>query len=199
METVAIEQFVPTLRQLVNVALAPLLHSALLQAGQEFCRESGLVRYTRTIDRVSAHQVVAIVGSSELNSPSVGRYTTAELMAVVDDKGLALIKGIDYLQTSRDELRFLREGKDLFIHCAIEPQRDSQTLPKVLWDEYVQAICYGAAHCLMLQPDSDWHNPSLGREYRTWFVEAIRCAKRFGLETGQQQVFTNPVRQREFF
>ncbi|RMZ61633.1 hypothetical protein D9U34_23260, partial [Vibrio anguillarum] len=128
METVAIEQFVPTLRQLVNVALAPLLHSALLQAGQEFCRESGLVRYTRTIDRVSAHQVVAIVGSSELNSPSVGRYTTAELMAVVDDKGLALIKGIDYLQTSRDELRFLREGEDLFIHCAIEPQRDSQTL-----------------------------------------------------------------------
>nr|WP_243422010.1 hypothetical protein [Vibrio cholerae] len=83
METVTIEQFVPTLRQLVNVALAPLLHSALLQAGQEFCRESGLVRYTRTIDRVIAHQVVAIVGSSELNSPSVGRYTTAELMAVV--------------------------------------------------------------------------------------------------------------------
>lgn len=89
--------------------------------------------------------MVAIVGSSELNSPSVGRYTTAELMAVVDDKGSALIKGIDYLQTSRDELRFLREGEDLFIHCAIEPQRDSKTLPKVLWDEYGQAICYGAA------------------------------------------------------
>lgn len=39
METVAIEQFVPTLRQLVNVALAPLLHSALLQAGKSFAEK----------------------------------------------------------------------------------------------------------------------------------------------------------------
>ncbi|EGR1036654.1 TPA: hypothetical protein I7108_000106 [Vibrio cholerae O1] len=199
METVAIEQFVPTLRQLVNVALAPLLHSALLQAGQEFCRESGLVRYERKLEGVKAENVIAVVGSSDLNEPGKGSYLTSEVMAVLDDEGTALIKGVNYRQMNRDVLMFLTDCQRVSVHCSVEPQLHSKTLPKVLFDEYCQAVCYGAAHILMLQPDSDWHNPKLGNEYRAWFMDALRKAKRFSLESGEVQSFSNPIRQREFF
>ncbi|MCA3989536.1 hypothetical protein [Vibrio vulnificus] len=198
METVSVDLFVPKLRQLVNVALPPLMHSALAQAAQEFCRESGLVRYTRTFDNVSAGDVIAVVGSSDLNSGS-GSYLASHVISVADSEHAALIKGVNYRQMSRDVLSFITAHPYVEIHCSIEPGIHTQALPKLLLDEYAQAICFGAAHLLLLQPDSDWHNPSLAGEYRQWFVEAMRSAKRFALESGEPQPFSNPIRKREFF
>ncbi len=198
METVSVDLFTPKLRQLVNVTLPPLMHSALVQAAQEFCRESGVVRYSRTLVNVAAGDVIAVVGSSDLNSDS-GSYLASEIISVTDAEHAALIKGEHYRQMSRDVMSFIVSNPVVHVHCSVEPGVNSKTLPKLLLDEYAQAICYGAAHTLMLQPDSDWHNPSLGNEYRQWFVEAMRSAKRFALESGEPQAFSNPIRKREFF
>lgn len=198
METVSVDLFVPKLRQLVNVSLPPLMHSTLAQAAQEFCRESGLIRYSRTLANVAAGDVIAVVGSSDLNS-GLGSYLASEIVSVTDAEHAALIKGASYRQLSRDVLSFTDAHSEVHVHCSIEPGIQTQTLPKILHDEYAQAICFGAAHLLMLQPDSDWHNPSLAGEYRRWFVEAMRDAKRFALESGEPQSFSNPIRKREFF
>lgn len=199
METVSVTHLVPTLRQLVNVALPPLMHTALAQAAQEFCRESGLVRYTREFDHIEAGSVHALIGSSALNQSGQGSYLTSEIIALLDENGEPLQKGSHYQSLSRDVLRFLVPIAHLTLECTVEPLPHSLTLPKVLCDEYGQAVCYGAAHRLLWQPDSDWHHPTLANEYRQWFIEALRLAKRFQLESGQRQSFANPIRCREFF
>lgn len=198
METVSVDVFVPKLRQLVNVGLPPIMHTALAEAAQEFCRESGVVRYSRTLVNVAAGDVIAVVGSSDLNKDS-GSYLASEIISVTDSEQAALFKGVNFRQMSRDVLAFITSHPVVHVTCSVEPGVYTQTLPKLLFDEYVQAICYGAAHRLMLQPDSDWHNPSLGNEFRQWFVEAMRQAKRFALESGDAQSFSNPIRKREFF
>lgn len=198
MKTVSVDLFTPKLRQLVNVTLPPLMHSALIQAAQEFCRESGVVRYSRTLENVAEGDVVALVGSSELNCDS-GSYLASEIISITDAKHMALTKGEHYRQVSRDVVSFAASSSVVHVHCSVEPTTNSKNLPKLIFDEYAQAICYGAAHTLMLQPDSDWHNPSLGNEFRKWFVEAMRQAKRFALESGEPQTLSNPNRKREFF
>ncbi|EKO3632406.1 hypothetical protein M3894_002936 [Vibrio metschnikovii] len=198
METVSVDLFTPKLRQLVNVTLPPLMHSALIQAAQEFCRESCVVRYSRTLKNVAAGDAVAVVGSSELNRDS-GSYLASEMISITDEEHVALVKGEHYRLVSRDVISFTTSSSIVHIHCSVEPTANSKTLPKLVFDEYAQAICFGAAHSLMLQPDSDWHNPSLANECRQWFVEAVRQARRFALESGEPQIFPNAIRKREFF
>lgn len=202
MNAVSVDTFIPKLRQLVNVPLAPLMNEVLVQAAQEFCRESGVVRYTRAIETIESGSVLAIVGSSELNGVGAGSYIASDIMkitSVTPQTTNILTKGQDYKLLGRDVVSFGVDIEIGVVHCSIEPTLNSTHLPQVLFDEYQQAICYGAAHLLMLQPDSDWHNPQLGNEYRQWFVEAIRSAKRFALESGEFQTFHNPTRRREFF
>ncbi|WGY45230.1 hypothetical protein [Vibrio sp. ABG19] len=202
METVLVDTFIPKLRQLVNVPLAPLMNEVLVQAAQEFCRESGVVRYTRPIEAIESGSVLAVVGSSELNGAGSGSYIASEIMkitSVTPQETLILTKGDDYKLQGRDVVWFGVDIVSGVVHCSIEPTLNSTHVPQVLFDEYQQAICYGAAHLLMLQPDSDWHNPQLAFEYRQWFVEAMRSAKRFALENGDFQSFHNPTRRREFF
>ncbi|MFG0910189.1 hypothetical protein [Vibrio sp. FYR_4] len=203
MNTVLVETFIPKLRQLVNVSLPPLLNDALVQAAQEFCRESKLVRYTRKLASVNQNDVIAVVGSSELNGIGEGAFRACEVFSVIQaastSDALPMALGSEYNKLSRDTLMFNIDALDVDVACAIEPSPGSTHLPEILFDEYAQGICYGAAHLLLIQPDSDWFNPQLAQEYRQWFQESIREAYRFSVESGNTSTFVNPTRERNFF
>ncbi|CAH0531838.1 hypothetical protein CTH30272_04086 [Allocatenococcus thiocycli] len=203
MNTVLVEKFIPKLRQLVNVSLPPLLNDALVQAAQEFCRESKLVRYTRNLPSVSQNDVIAVISSSELNGIGKGAFRACEVFSVIQNASkhdaLPMALGTEYSKLSRDMLTFDIDATDVDVLCALEPAPGSTHLPEILFDEYVQGICYGAAHLLLIQPDSDWFNPQLAHEYRQWFQESIRKAYRFSVESGNTSNFVNPTRTREFF
>lgn len=202
MNTVLVSTFFPTLRQLVNVSLPPLLGNAVVQAASEFCRETNLVRYTRKIATVSQGDVVAVVGSSDLNGDE-GDFRACEVFSVARNASthdpLLMALGTEFVKLSRDMLMFNIDAKDISAECAIEPVPGSTHLPEILFTEYAQGICYGAAHRLLIQPDSDWFNPQLAQEYRQWFQESIREAYRFSVESGAASTFSNPTRKREFY
>lgn len=203
MNTVLVDVFIPRLRQLVNVSLPPLLNDALIQSAQEFCRETKLVRHTRSLPGVSKGDVVAVIGSSTLNGTGKGVFRACEIFSAIQGAStsdpLPMALGTEYSKLSRDTLVFNIDAMDIDVSCAVEPVQGSTHLPEILFDEYCQGVCYGAAHRILIQPDSDWFNPQLAQEYRQWFLESVREAYRFSVESGTTSSYNNPTRKREFF
>ena len=198
MRSVPVSDFVPSLRQLVNVPLPGLMTDAIVKAAQTFCRQSLVVTFYRDFDQVYAGQTLNIVASSSVNRAAGNSYKSAEIQQLTANGNL-LVPDEDYHIVSRDEVRFLKDHTDVAVICAIEPVQAATMLPALLFDDYLDGICSGAASLLYSQPDSSWFSADLAQFHDRKFVESYREAARFRLEASPALTFQNPVRKREFF
>lgn len=198
MRSVPVSDFIPTVRQLVNVPLPGLMADAIVKAAQTFCRQSQVVTFERHFAQASAGNTVNIVADSSENIAADESYKSAEVMSMTAEGDL-LALNVDYQVISRDEVRFLKDHTNVITVCALEPTQRATKLPAVLHDDYLDGICAGAASLLYSQPDSDWFNAELSAFHDRKFVESYREAARFRLEASPDLSFRNPVRRREFF
>lgn len=195
MRSVPVSDFIPTLRQLVNVPLPGLMADAIVKAAQTFCRQSYITTYSRQFDHVIGAQAVSIVaGNPDIDAKAL---KSSDILYLVSG-GSRLTHGVDYRKVSRDEVYFLKRHDDVSVVCALEPVQKAKTLPAVLFDDYLDGICAGAASLLYAQPDSDWFNADLAQYNQSRFVESYREAKRFQLDV-TPELSHNPVRKRDFF
>ncbi|MCG7586746.1 hypothetical protein [Photobacterium sp. OFAV2-7] len=198
MRSVSVSDFIPSLRQLINVPLPGLMTDAIVKASQVFCRQSKVVTFHRSMEQVSAGQTVNVVVDSSENEATENSYKSSEVMSVTAEGDLLQLN-VDYLVISRDEVRFLESHTNVIVVCALEPTQHATQLPVILLDDYLDGICAGAASLLYSQPDSDWFNAELSAFHDRKFVESYREAARFRLEASPDLSFRNPVRRREFF
>lgn len=197
MRSVPVSDFIPTLRQLVNVPLPGLMADAVVKAAQTFCRQSNIAVFYRSFDQVAAGQTISLVGDSPENAEAANSFKCAELFGLAAG-GQPLVKNTDYRLVSRDEIHFLKTHHDVTATCALEPANRATQLPAVLLDDHLDGICAGAASLLYKQPDSDWFNADMAYMHERQFVQSYREAARFRMEASPELSFQNPVRKRDF-
>ncbi|WP_407330553.1 hypothetical protein [Enterovibrio sp. 27052020O] len=196
MRTVPVSEFMPTLRQLVSVVLPMQLEQAIVASAVRFCRGSGVVMASRTFCQVYEGQTINIVRDSAVNRRADGILKASDSALITSD-GVALQPDRDYHALSLDDVFFLRDAQDVTITCTVEPVLGAKELPAKLYDDWLSGICAGAAARLYAMPDS--LDPNLHAHYEREFVETMRQAMRWRLETSPSMSPSAPVRKREFF
>ncbi|PSU66815.1 hypothetical protein C9J20_09025 [Photobacterium phosphoreum] len=194
---VPVSDFVPTLRLLVDVPVPGLMETAIIKAAQQFCRDSKVLVKIRQFDDVFEYQSVSVI------SPQVGTKGKVQLKGAgivnVTSKGEALTSGYDFDVVSRDDITFKADFSDVVITAMAEPIINADQLPEVLFHDYVDGICAGAANLLQLQPTTSWFNPDLAQYNQREFISAIRQAYRYAIEHTPVLEPDNPACRREFF
>ena len=204
MVTVPVSNFVSTLRKLVNVPLDNIMSEAIVKTAQAFCRKSQVVVYVRELGAVTALQDYTLISDSELNTVK-SLLKCSVVMSVtgidpLDDVARELLNVEDYIISTRDVISFNDTFTDVKVRCVIEPVQNADELPQVLFDDYLDGICSGAAAYLFMQPDSMWSNPGFAAHHDKIYTETLVNARRFRLEANpNEEAFTNPVRTRSFF
>ena len=196
MNTVPVSDFIPTLRKLVNVPIPLVMEDAISRAAQEFLRRSSLVSHTRSLGNVTAGTDYSLISDSELNATH-DVFQCAETHHVTAATGLLTVND-DYRVKSKDVLCFLENFTDVDVLCVVETQPYAKQLPGVLYSDWLDGICCGAAAYLLVQPDSDWANPQLAAYNQRQFEQAIVDARRWALDANPDLGFQNPVRKRSF-
>lgn len=186
MRTVSVEDFLPTLRLMVNGAMPVLMRDAVVRSAIRFCRTTEVIATDHTLSHVSEGQIFNVVSANELKASGECRVSQGET---------ELKAGVDYQALAMDEIRFLREVNFVLVRCAVEPIAGAKTLPANLYEDWLQGICAGAASWLYTQPSI--LNGDLHAFYEREFVEQVRHAKRWRLETAP--AVSRPTRKRSFF
>lgn len=204
METVPVSDFFSSLRKIVNVPLEFMMAESIVKAAQTFCRKSKEVIYTRSLGTIEVLTDYNLISDSELNDPN----TILKSVEIINMSGIDsdsdspryLKRGVDYVIVSRDVIYFNESFTDVKVRCAIEPVQDVSVLPKVLFDDYLDGICSGAASLLLAQPDSDWGDGNLSQYHDRLFIESIVEARRFRLDANpQEQDIARPTINRSFY
>ncbi|MEZ8965494.1 hypothetical protein AB6E53_02285 [Vibrio breoganii] len=204
MKVVAVSEFLPAVRRLINIPFVPLLEDAIVESARTFCRESKIVFISRSFDSVLTEQHISVVESSSDNRLSGLNIKASNLERITaqttNGEVLDLEPEVNYHQLSRDRLTFITAHSNVTIISTVEPTNGATKLPQVLYEDYLRAIAHGAVAILYAQPDKDWFNPDMAGYYERLFVEGYRESARFRLDASPQ--ITRPVkraRNREFF
>ena len=202
-KTVPIDDFIPSLRQIVNVTLDFLMEEALIKSAQEFCRKSDFIRYAWSLNDVSPGELYSLVDSLEVDNDE-GVFQFSSLLSISglevgSTKERPLFTPDDYSILKRGDIVFNRDFVSFTAACSIEPNLSSKHLPAELFDEYLDGICSGAAARLLIQPDPDFSDPNLANYHRTQFIESMREARRFKLDANPQDTLMRPERTRSFY
>lgn len=194
MRTVPVDDFLPTLRQMVSTPLPMQMKDAIVKSAIRFCRKTGVVFSERTIYQVYEGQTIKAVSGSRVNRKSGGNLKASDKSEISID-GVELIAGQDFTHIEMDDIYFLRDLRNVSIRCAVEPAPNAKELPAKLLDDWVYGVCAGAASCLYGQPSI--MNGDMHAYYEREFIEQSRHASRWRLETQPQT--TRPTRKRSFF
>ena len=203
MNTVPVSEFLPTLRKLVNVPLPMVMEDAISRAVQEFLRRSMLVSFTRELGDVAIGTDYTLISDSELNATDDVFQCVETQWVTTTDLGTAstalLALNEDYQVKGKDVLGFLDSFTSVKALCVVETKTYATQFPEVLYTDWLDGICCGAASYLLMQPDSDWANPNLAAYNQRQFEQAIVDARRWALDANPDLGFQNPVRKRSFF
>ncbi len=184
----ALEDFLPLIRQQISGPLDFMMTDAALEAAIVFCRESTLIRTEVNLDGVVARQSYTLTDLTNMLRPF-------KRLAVWDtsyeepdysrhhDCYPDLIAGVDYDVVSGNVITFRRDYAKARILLALEPVRGASVLPDLLYDEYAQAIAWGALERLFMMPGKPWTDEQRSAYYKARFTDG----------------FHNGVRRHEFF
>lgn len=203
--TAAFSDFYPELLVHVPGAPDPLIDQAILNAAQEFCRETAV--WQETLDSISTRPNVGVY---ELPLPTKTRSvlvvaamhhgtwlrprTTREMDRLLPDWRTMTASAALYFASDVQGTIILspiptaRESRAItHLRVALTPANDATNLPDILYDDYKLAIKYGALmflHQLPKRAVTDWVNPALAVSYEEMFrrqkgMVKIQVAKGF--------------------
>lgn len=193
---VPVSEFLPTLRMLVDVPVPGLMETAIVKAAQRFCRESKALVEHRCFDNVFSCQSVSVIantfGHGKIQLKGAG-------VVAVTSESKTLTAGVDYSVKSLDQVKFNHHFSDVSIIGIAEPLANADHLPAILFTDYVDGICAGAASILQKQPNVAWFEPSLAQYNERDFTQAIRDAYRMAIESEPALCPSRPQPKREFY
>lgn len=194
MRTVPVDDFLPALRQIGPAAMPITLKQALVYSAGRFCRMSGVVHVDCVFERVKHGETIDVIEQSSVAIHSdMSLKSTGDVEAT--EKGVLMASGSDYECPAVGAVRFLRNADNVHLCSAVEPASQSKQLPASLYDNWMMAVCEGAASWLYGLPE--FINGDLHSYHEREFVEHVRRAKRWQLDN--KPASTRPVRRREFF
>ncbi|UJZ96344.1 hypothetical protein IHC87_17400 [Photobacterium damselae subsp. damselae] len=192
---VPVSDFLPALRMMVDVPIPGVMERALLQAAIRFCRESQCLFYSRSFDEVYEHQQVSAIGD-QLSDKGKAQLKGAGVVFILS-QGVELAKGRAYEVKGLNDIIFKRDLIDVTIEAFAEPTLTANQLPSMLYQDYLNTLCAGAASLLQMQPNQSWTQPDLAQYNEHLFVTGYREAFRQAIE--QREYRPRPVARREFF
>ncbi|TGZ35379.1 hypothetical protein EQ875_01660 [Photobacterium damselae subsp. damselae] len=188
---VPVTEFLPTLRMLVDVPIPGVMETAIIKAARKFCRDSKILVKTRRFEEVHQYQSASIVeASTELKGAGIVSVTS---------NGKQLSSGSDYQVDGLDGVKFNASFSEVLVVGIAEPKANTDQLPTILLDDYVDGICAGAASMLQMMPGATWTQPELAQVNERDFVSAIRHAYRYSIEQTPELEETRPMIKREFY
>jgi hypothetical protein len=99
-----------------------------------------------------------------------------------DGQGLKIRNGIDYVMKDKTTVEFctvptITVLKSLTFKVAVRPISGGDKICSQIYDDWYDAISYGAKFRLMRMPRKPWTNFALAQDYRTQFWDEIRRAR----------------------
>ena len=187
----------PLVREHIAGAQDFMIRRALVDAAIEFCRASQLVQDVQGPVSVAAGETILLV-------PAERPYRAYQLLRVFGQSPSGpdveqLIKGVDYLQLSGNQVLVNRPVDGLTVLFAVEPRFNALQIPAILTEDYSGALACGAVARMASQPGKAWSNPQLAEEMRPYFVDGYRAAFRWRTGNTAVNAFQNPVIKQEFF
>lgn len=177
-----VRDFLPHLHRIIQGPLETAMADSLMTSAVSFCKQGQVLRDTVDAGTVAAGDKVQIVATDATWLP----WSTVKV--VVD--GGELERDIDYEQTSRDVVTFLKEAEGVKILACFYPT-DKKKLPDKLM-AYETSICNGAAAELYAMPNKAWSNGELSMLNQRRFTQGHRDAWR-EIESDQFGGFQNPT------
>lgn len=211
--TVPYSQFLPLVLQYVPDASDFMAEDAIKQACIEFCEKTYIWQYT-----VPAMDIVANQANYRLNTP-VGTKAVGAIQ-VYYDTSLMIPKGPDELadiyrmgdwqqvtghpqyvtRVIKPEFLLVPIPTDnspgsLHIKTALAPTRDSEEIDSEIYEQWAEAIAWGARARLLAQPRQDYSDKAGSLEALRMFRHEISRA-RIQMTKGQTRASTRTEYQR---
>lgn len=194
MELVDVATLYPMLRRHITGPLDDMMRDALVSSAIRFCRDSRFLVDVTTVRNVIAGVVIDVCLTAGVKASDLNR--------VMDDRGLPLLGGVDYLAISANQIIPQRDFSGISIGYCAEPLRSATRLPVPLVDDYAETMICGALAALFLRPGQPWTSPEQAQVYEARFTDGCRRAARFRLEQSREPVqsgFDNPGRFHHFY
>lgn len=172
----------------------PLLNQALLRVAIDFCQRSqAWVEITEPLplrDRQSEYDLDAPtdarvflvrevwVGSRPLTPATIQRLQ----LSLPEDRSVTYAEPTLYQPSvDRQSLTLyptpVASTAKLVAKVCYVPKANAATLPELLSERYLMAVCAGTKASLMAIPGQAWSNPALSAFYRSQFEDGIVTAK----------------------
>lgn len=203
-----IEELVPRALIYCRKAPEPVIERFIREAAREFCQVMpvwreidtvGIVTPSlETLSTIADAEIVAIehalMGENVLEPVTIGKLDelVPNWMTSADEGAARYITqlGLDSVSV------YPRELCTLTMRLHLRPSIDAETLPDVLATTYSEVIVRGAVGQLMVLPDTEYVNPSLGAAHLAFFASKMNIGSKIRLTAGQQQA---PVRTKPRF
>lgn len=184
---IAIDAFLPAVRAEVMACPNPIMRIAVARAAREFCERTHI--WKETLD---PQPLTAGLTEYEVEPPFTGTRVLA-LLSIQSQGRLLSPKTEQELNARYGNWRalagapwcFVQESPTTFrlvpapdkdtdegltdIRAAITPTVDATEVGDILYDDYVDAISYGALERLLRTPGQAWSNGELSMHYRQLF------------------------------
>lgn len=183
-DMVALDEFVPYVLPSVPEAPEEMVAHYVRMAAIDFCRKTHVVKATVTFDLqkgVSDYCFDCIEGLKPftLNSVCVGSSKIPALRET-PCPGPRCAYGYSY-NGEYDVLVFPAPKcdvpKGLSIEAVMQPDQDACELPRILYEQYAEALADGALHRMLSLPTSDWFNASVAGVHMRRYINAVTQAK----------------------
>jgi hypothetical protein len=191
-----IGDFVDELRPLVNGVMPDLLLRATLRSATRFCSDTNLFIINTTVSQVISGQTIIVKDQWAIDGTAIDEMAFSDAILIIAD-GERLFLGDAYVESSKGALTILGDHDSVTITASVKPDRNATKLPEALYEDWLDAVLSGAAANLYTLPENS--DGSAYQYYEREYIEHMRQAKRWRLESLPHQPFSPTVRQREFY
>ncbi|PWI34836.1 hypothetical protein DI392_00715 [Vibrio albus] len=196
MEMVPVTEFLYEFRPMVSGFMPDLLPRAILQSARRFCKDTDLLLFETTLTAVTANQQIVISDQLALDGVDTTGLVMGNIVRVSGDDDQLYIGG-GFSEQSKGTITIFDEADSLTISVSMLPERNALELPETLLDDWLDGICAGAASYLYQLPENQ--DLKLHQYHEREYVEQMRSAKRWRLESLSHASFSPTKRNREFF
>lgn len=188
--SVGLEQFKGPLNQMVSAVFWPTAKAELSAALADFCR-------TSTYWRTEVLSLRTVITGREYDMDCPQGTTLAGLIQCFDSTGNEFA---DYrMLTPRTIVFHSGHSGSVKVMAAVAPTPNLRRVPRILFDDFCEAVCHGAARRLAAMPDKAWSNPSVVSYHEQQFNDGCNRARRSAQEGYQSEGTHRRVNRRQTF
>jgi hypothetical protein len=207
--SVSYDEFLPYVLQYVPDASDFIALNAIKSAAIEFCEKTLVWQYNvpaMDINNGQSNYVVATPSDTKMVVPVQAYFNTNLLIPKGPDELANIYRMGDYQQIqgapqyitriTKPEVTlvptpFVTQPATLYLRVALAPTRDSEEIGSEMFEQYVEAIAWGARARLMAQPRQDYSDRAGAIEALKMFryeINRIRMQVNKGLTRGSPKV-----------